>query len=331
MNDAPREPADAQAAQDAASEAFAAFVRDPLVLFAWGRALAAAAPAAPVPAGVARARRELGRLVSAPGEALLAGLDAALLAPDVGEELRALQQLGVLALVLPEVDALVGFHRSCAVHHKDLWDHTLRVIARLPLDADLRWAALMHDAGKLATRFVDPDDKVAFIRHEAVGAWLMLGVARRLAMPEARAARIAFVIEHHGRVNAYEQDWTDRAVARLVRDAGERLSDLLAFSSADFTTKRTDKSERIQDNLRHLRARLAPPAQAAPAFPRGLGAKVAEALGIPTGPALGAAMRWLAAAVASGRVASGGPIALYVDLVRADYRPDAEAEADQKG
>ncbi len=305
-----------------------AFTRDPRVVFAWAHREAGdldttslVDPPPPVTgAGASRVRRELGRLTAVAPEALLAAFDRALLSPRVVEVLRVLQRLGVMALLLPEVDGLVGFHRSCPVHHKDLWDHTLKVIARMAPEADLRWAALMHDAGKIATRVVGEDGKVAFLRHEPVGAWLMHGVARRLAFPAERAARVAFVIEHHGRVNAYEQGWSDRAVGRFARDAGDRLADLLAFSSADFTTKRNAKAIRIQENLADLRARLtrlSAEAAAQPMFPRGLGAEIAALLGVRPGPEIGEVMNWLTAEVTAGHLPSGAHAAVYLAAVRA--------------
>lgn len=308
-------------------DAVDAFARDPRVIFGWAHREAGDRDASslgdpPLPAtevGTARIRRELGRLAAVAPEEILAAFDRALLSPDVVDVLRALQRLGVMALLLPEVDGLVGFHRSCPVHHKDLWDHTLKVIARMAPDADLRWAALMHDAGKIATRVVGEDGKVAFLRHEPVGAWLMHGVARRLAFPAERAARVAFVIEHHGRVNAYEQGWTDRAVSRFAREAGDRLDDLLAFSSADFTTKRSAKATRIQENLEDLRARLdriQAAAEAQPAFPRGLGDAVAAILGVRPGPEVGTVMRWLVDEVAAGHLPTGAPAEVYLDAIR---------------
>lgn len=325
MNDEARDPGGR--APSSATPAADAFARDPRVIFAWAHVeaedLEAVPPGAPAPpasaADAERVRRELGRLTAVPAEELLAGFDAALASSRVVEVLCALQRSGVIALLLPEVDALVGFHRSCRVHHKDLWDHTLKVIARMAPDLDLRWAALMHDAGKIATRVVGDDGKVAFLRHEPVGAWLMRGVALRLGFPPERAERVAFVIEHHGRVNAYEKGWSDRAVGRFARDAGERLDDLLAFSSADFTTKRSAKALRIKDNLEDLRARLARLAeerQAPPTFPRGLGRRVAELLGIRPGPAVGEVMRWLQAEVDAGRLPAAAGAEVYLAAVR---------------
>lgn len=294
-----------------------AFQDAPLGLFAAAHAAATGGDegCAPEPA----VRRELGRLAGVPPEEVAAALDAVLVGDAVAAELRALERWGVLAVILPEVQALVGFHESSPTHHKDLWEHTLEVVERIPKDADLRWAALMHDAGKIGTRHVDERGKVAFLRHESLGAYLMRGVAARLGWPAPRTERVAFVIEHHGRINAYERGWSDRAVQRLVRAAGGRLADLLAFSSADFTTRRTSKALRIEENLRHLRARLerlAAEEEAGSALPSGLGHALRAALGIAPGPRLGELIAWLRAEVVAGRLARGLDPAVYVEAAR---------------
>ena len=276
-----------------------AFQDAPLAVFAAARAAALDAEArqAPEPA----VRRELGRLAGVPKGDVAAALDAVL---------------------VPEVQALVGFHESSPAHHKDLWEHTLLVVARIPADADLRWAALMHDAGKIGTRHIDERGKVAFLRHESLGALLLRGVAARLGWSEARTERVAFVVEHHGRINAYERSWSDRAVHRLVRDAGGRLADLLAFSSADFTTKRTAKALRIEENLRHLRARLErleAEEAAANALPSDVGHAIVAGLGLEPGPRVGEILAWLRAEVVAGRLPRGADPAVYVAAARARF------------
>jgi len=250
-----------------------------------------------------RVRREAVRLIDSPAEALVASLDAVLLSSSPARGLNLLQQMGVIAVLLPEVDALVGFHDTADSHHKDLWEHTRLVIGQMPPDPDLRWAALLHDIGKTASRVVNRPGKVTFWHHEALGAWLSRGVMARLKMPLARAERIGFVVEHHGRVNAYEPSWTDRAVRRMRRDLEPRLGDLIAFSKADFTTRRSHRRARIQRQLQHLEERLERLARedAAPRLPSGFGTKAAEATGL-AGAELGQALAWLQLELASGRV-----------------------------
>ncbi|MFT7583067.1 MAG: poly(A) polymerase, partial [Myxococcota bacterium] len=286
-------------------------------VFAWAEASATGEmPWEPEAAWVAQIRREAGRLIGADMADLCCALDRALTRPTMEEEFQFLAAVGVLGVLLPEVAALIGFHSGCSVHHKDLWEHTLKVTAKIPADPDLRWAALMHDAGKIGTRTV-LGSKVSFLRHEALGAWLMQGVGTRLSMPADRIDRITFVIGHHGRINAYEPGWSDRAVTRLIRDAGLRLDDLLAFSSADYTTKRTSKAARITANLAHLRARIAALSAPSPwTPPQDLGDHLAETLNLARGPMLGDMIRWLREEVIDGRLPPEATVEACLEHVR---------------
>jgi poly(A) polymerase len=134
---------------------------------------------------------------------------------------------------------------------------------------------------------------------------MMRVVAERLSMDEVRAQRIAFIIERHGWVNAYSPRWSDRAVRRLMSQAGARLDDLLAFSSADYTTRRRQRKQRIAATLEHLRARidrLREEDSQIVSFPRGFGVQLAQALDLQPGPALGLQIESLRARVRSGEI-----------------------------
>ncbi|MBL8788115.1 MAG: HD domain-containing protein [Deltaproteobacteria bacterium] len=201
--------------------------------------------------------REVGRVSSASWSRLGEALDEALASDRASVALRVLERWGVLRAVVPEVQAMVGFHRSSPVPHKDLWEHTLKVLEKTPPDRDLRWVALCHDIGKVATRALLGRGHLAFHRHEALGARLFAGIGYRLGMAPARIDRIAAVIEHHPRVHQFEASWTDRAVARLVRELGEHLPLTLAFSAADWTSTKAREAQRIRRNLELLSARIA--------------------------------------------------------------------------
>ena len=99
----------------------------------------AIAAGADTPAPEPSLRRDIGRLIDAQPLNALACLDATLTGAHVGRALKWLESIGALAVWLPEVHALVGFHKSSPVHHKDLWAHTLEVVERTPVDPDLRW------------------------------------------------------------------------------------------------------------------------------------------------------------------------------------------------
>jgi poly(A) polymerase len=265
-------------------------------------------------------RREAARVLDASPPEILAALDALLTAeaPSVGLEL--LRVSGCLAILLPEVAALDGFDQTCQVHHKDLWAHTLEVVERAAFDADIRWAALMHDVGKVPTRALDERGRVSFLRHERVGALLMRGAGARLGMAPERVDRIAYIIEHHARVNAYRRDWSDRAVRRLARETGAHLADLMEFSGADYTTRRRERQSRIRGNLRDLAERLEAldaVDRARPALPRRMGRALCEALGLAPGPEVGELLAWLAAEVAARRLPDGASPEVLVQAARA--------------
>ncbi len=250
------------------------------------------------PPGGGRERRvasAIGRLASVDPAMLLSELDALLVLPKAALALRWLEHFGALSLLLPEVERLIGFHEDSPKHHKDLWEHTLTVLERVPADPDLRLVALAHDVGKVSTRAVLDDGTLAFHRHEAVGARLFIGIGARLGMAESRRERIAFVIEHHARTNQFEPSWSDRALRRLVRECGEYLPLMLAFSAADWTTKHKSKSERILMNHATLEARLEAVAQQdrAPRVPEGTSEALMQVAGKGPGPWLAEAKREL--------------------------------------
>ncbi|MEZ4267892.1 MAG: HD domain-containing protein [Myxococcota bacterium] len=265
-------------------------------------------------------RREAARVLDLGFAQIVEDLDAILTGPSPSVGLEILRVSGALAVLLPEVMALHGFDESCRVHHKDLWAHTLEVVERATTDADLRWAALMHDVGKVPTRALDERGRVSFLRHERVGALLMRGAGARLAMAPARVERIAYIIEHHARVNAYRRDWSDRAVRRLARETGPHLRDLMSFSGADYTTRRRERASRIRGNLRDLARRLqelkASDAATA-ALPHRMGRALCEALDLAPGPAVGEHLEWLKRELSEGRVPAGASVETCVEAVRA--------------
>ena len=87
-----------------------------------------------------------------PGETVRDYFDQVLLGAGVQESLDWLQEAGLLALVLPEIDATVNFTQELGRLHKDVWKHTKQVVAQAPAEVGLRWAALLHDIGKVPTR-----------------------------------------------------------------------------------------------------------------------------------------------------------------------------------
>ena len=262
--------------------------------------------------------------ISTGPSATVEAMDAILLAPDPLLGLETILDNGALELLLPEVYAIVDFHKSCPVHHKDLWTHTLEVLERSRPDANLRWAVLLHDVGKVQTRSIDASNRVSFHGHEELGGTIMREVGARLNMDSERIERIAMIIERHGRINAYTPQWSDRAVRRLIRESGSALEDLLSFSSADYTTRRRARQRRIAATLEHLSDRidrLRTEDMEQVALPRGLGSALADALDIPPGPAIGEVIAKLKELVQQGELDRAASIDTLVGAARKHHKP----------
>lgn len=145
--------------------------------------------------------------------------------PSIG--LRLAAETGLLAAVLPELDAQRGIGQN-KVPGEDLWDHTIRTVDAAPPEPPaVRLAALFHDVGKPATA---ADGH--FYRHDAVGAEITADVLRRLHLPRALVDEVANLVRFH--MFGYEDSWSDAAVRRFIAKVGpEAIRDLLALRAAD--------------------------------------------------------------------------------------------------
>ena len=153
--------------------------------------------------------------------------------------------IGLTALLpVPMVSVVIGEAAGAAgraAREKDLWDHTRRVVWQAPRRAVVRWAALLHDAGKPATRSVDAEGDVHFFGHERVGASLADRLLSRLNADRHLRASVRALVELHSRPAAYDASWTDSAVRRLALEAGPIWDDLLDLAAADVTSGRERK------------------------------------------------------------------------------------------
>ncbi len=237
--------------------------------------------------------------------------------PDQG--LDFLQRVGVLGMVLPEVQLMVGFDETCQVHHKDLWAHTRQVVMQSKPLAAIRWAALLHDIGKVWTRTVDEDMKVHFLRHEEMSALLFRGIAARLGFDGRLAERVLYLIANHSRVNMYSGEWTDSAVRRLMRDVGDRLDDLMQLSRADITSRQEHRVEHLTRQLDELDTRIAEQREEAnrkPLLPKGAGEIIMKHFGLPPSPVIGTLKQSLEAAIEDGRLPPDRPVEEYLGFLQ---------------
>jgi poly(A) polymerase len=171
------------------------------------------------------------------------------------------------------------------------------VVERTEPDLTLRLAALLHDVGKPATRQITPEG-VQFHHHEVVGARIAEKRMRELRYPSATIDDVRRLIEMHLRFHGYGEGegWTDAAVRRYVRDAGPLLDRLNQLTRADCTTrneKRATRFAQLQDELEERIAQLAEQENLKALRPPLDGTQVMEHLGLPPGPAVGAALGYL--------------------------------------
>jgi poly(A) polymerase len=180
--------------------------------------------------------------------------------------LTALVDSGLAALVLPELPAL-KLETDEHHHHKDVYEHTLTVVEQaidyekdynLEGDFILRFAALMHDCGKPATRRLEPGGAVSFYHHDMVGAKIATRRMKALRFDNDSIKAVSRLIELHLRFFGYsDQAWSDSAIRRYVRDAGDQLLRLHALTRADVTTRNKRKADRLAHAYDDLEQRIA--------------------------------------------------------------------------
>jgi poly(A) polymerase len=178
----------------------------------------------------------------------------------VDHGLDALRRTRLLHVALPEIEPLASEAEENLAprlgREKDLWDHTIQVVRQSPRRAPVRWAALLHDAGKPLTRSVGVDGEVHFFGHERVGAELADRALGRLNADRALRASVRTLVALHGRPAAYDPTWTDSAVRRLALDTGDVWDDLLDLAAADVTSGRERKRTEAARRVTELRTRF---------------------------------------------------------------------------
>jgi poly(A) polymerase len=255
--------------------------------------------------------RELaGEILTVSRERWLLEMNKILMGVAVADGLTFLTDTGVLAHLWPAGQAIVEFRADQGrYHHKALWPHTLGVVSQAPARVAVRWAALLHDAGKVTTRSVDAAGDVHFFGHEAVGAAIVDEAARRFRFDRELHQRVRTLVLLHQRPALYERDWTDGAVRRLIRDAGAAFVDLLDLSRADVTSHRPGVRDGVLVRLAELQARAADLIRKdgqAPLLPKGIGQAIMNRFGIAAGPRVGALKERLEQAVLDGALPRDG-------------------------
>ena len=239
-------------------------------------------------------------------ERVAAELDKLLIGADPVAGVDLMVQTGLGAVVLPEVGEMrmaIDEHHQ----HKDVYWHSLTVLRQaIDLEDDgpdlvLRWAALLHDIGKPATRRHEQDGGVSFHHHEVVGAKMTRKRMRALKYSKQMVDDVSQLVYLHLRFHGYADNkgagkWTDSAVRRYVTDAGPLLGRLHKLVRADCTTRNKRRAARLQANYDDLEKRIAELAareDLEKVRPDLDGNEIMQILGIPAGPQVGAAWTYL--------------------------------------
>ena len=234
--------------------------------------------------------------------------------------LQWLRDAGILVRILPELDATHAFSQEGGRRHKDVWEHTKAVVRQAVPRPVVRWAAVLHDIGKVPTRRFTEDGKVTFHGHAEEGVRMFRrGPARRIGFPPELRERVELLVLHHLRPGQYDGSWTDSAVRRFHREMEPFLGDLLDLSRADVTSKRPGKRARCLRMIKELELRIealaAEDARPRP-LPPGLGNLLMDALSLPPGKHLAELRGRLEQLCDAGEIEGGRDAEYYVGVVR---------------
>lgn len=208
----------------------------------------------PVPELVQAVRTHAHRLEIVSAERIRDELDKLLVVPDPSAGLWFIVDTGLADLFLPELTKM-RLEQDPIHHHKDVLAHTIAVVAKTEPERLVRLAALLHDVGKPKTRAFT-DGGVTFHHHEVVGARMARDRMQALKYSTDDVEAVRKLVYLHLRFHGYGDGWTDAAVRRFVRDAGDQYDRLVDLTASDCTTRNKRKAAQLAQRMADFKVRV---------------------------------------------------------------------------
>jgi hypothetical protein len=228
--------------------------------------------------------------------------------------LRLLDRFGLLEYFLPEVTAGRGLTQN-RFHAHDIFEHLLRSVdGAMDLNEPVRWAALLHDIGKVPTRVETGNGEATFHNHEMYSARMVVPIMKRLAVPITVGQKVKFLVRNH--MFHYTDEWSDKAVRRFVKKVPlEELQDLISLRLADRkgSGKKTAFPKALQKLIDHIDEIIAKE-QEFKIKDLAVNGHTLMEMGIPASRQMGDILKFLHAEVVAGRAPNKSEV--LVALVR---------------
>lgn len=216
-----------------------------------------------VPESIDSMRRMAERIKILSMERVTEEVNKMLSTPRPSMAFRLMDECGILPILMPWLSALKGVETVDGRGHKDNFEHTLAVldnVSAAKTDGDflwLRWAALLHDIGKPASKKYDASVGWSFHGHEIIGSRMVPGIFNSLKLPIDAGKYVKKLVWLHLRpIALVDDEVTDSAVRRLLFDAGDDIEDLMLLCNADITSKNPAKVARIKSNFELVKRKL---------------------------------------------------------------------------